>query len=30
MEIEGASHGFAVSHPDEVDDVILRAVKDIE
>jgi pimeloyl-ACP methyl ester carboxylesterase len=30
MEIEGASHGFGVSHPDEVAEVILRAVKDVE
>jgi hypothetical protein len=30
MEIEGASHGFAVLHPDEVAEVILRAVKDVE
>jgi hypothetical protein len=30
MEIEGASYGFAVSHDDEVADVILRAVKDVE
>ena len=30
MEIEGASHGFAVSHPDEVADVILRALKDVK
>jgi hypothetical protein len=30
MEIEGASHGEAVSHADEVADVILRAIKDVE
>jgi pimeloyl-ACP methyl ester carboxylesterase len=30
MEIEGASHAVGVSHPDEVTDVILRALKDIE
>jgi len=30
MEIEGASHGFAVSHADEVAEVILRALKDVE
>jgi hypothetical protein len=30
MEIKGTSHGFAVSHADEVADVILRVVKDVE
>jgi len=30
MEIEGASHAVGVSHPEEVTDVILRALKDIE
>jgi pimeloyl-ACP methyl ester carboxylesterase len=30
MEIEGASHAVGVSHPDEVTDVILRALKDVE
>jgi pimeloyl-ACP methyl ester carboxylesterase len=30
MEIEGASHAVGVSHPDEVTDVIFRALKDVE
>ena len=29
-EIEGASHAVGVSHPEEVADLILRAVKDVE
>jgi pimeloyl-ACP methyl ester carboxylesterase len=30
VEIEGASHAVGVSHPQEVADVILRALKDVE
>jgi pimeloyl-ACP methyl ester carboxylesterase len=30
VEIEGASHAVGVSHPDEVADVILRALKEVE
>ncbi len=30
VEIEGASHGFSVSHPDEVANVILAAAKHVE
>ena len=30
VEIEGASHAVGVSHPEEVADVILRALKDVE
>jgi pimeloyl-ACP methyl ester carboxylesterase len=30
IEIEGASHGFAVSHAEEVAEVILRALKAVE
>ena len=30
VEIEGASHAVGVSHPEEVSDVILRALKDVE
>ncbi|HEX5699903.1 MAG TPA: alpha/beta hydrolase [Rubrobacter sp.] len=30
VEIEGASHAVGVSHPEEVADIILRAVKDVE
>jgi pimeloyl-ACP methyl ester carboxylesterase len=30
VEIEGASHALPASHPDEVADVILRALEDVE
>jgi pimeloyl-ACP methyl ester carboxylesterase len=30
VEIEGASHAVGVSHPEEVADMILRALKDVE
>ena len=30
VEIEGASHAVGVSHPDEVADMILRALKEVE
>jgi pimeloyl-ACP methyl ester carboxylesterase len=30
VEIEGASHAVGVSHPEEVADVILRALTDVE
>ena len=30
VEIEGASHAVGVSHPEEVADVILRAIKAVE
>ena len=30
VEIEGASHAVSVSHPEEVADIILRALKDVE
>jgi pimeloyl-ACP methyl ester carboxylesterase len=30
VEIEGASHAVGVSHPKEVADTILRALKDVE
>jgi pimeloyl-ACP methyl ester carboxylesterase len=30
VEIEGASHTVGVSHPEEVADVILRAIKAVE
>jgi len=30
VEVEGASHAVAASHPEEVADMILRAVKDVE
>ena len=30
VEIEGASHAVGVSHPEEVADIILRALKDVE
>ena len=30
VEIEGASHAVGVSHPQEVADVILRALTDVQ
>jgi hypothetical protein len=30
VEIEGAPHAVGVSHPEEVADIILRALKDVE
>jgi len=30
VEIEGASHALSVSRPEEVADIILRALKDVE
>jgi pimeloyl-ACP methyl ester carboxylesterase len=30
VEIEGASHAVGVSHPEEVGDMILRALKAVE
>jgi pimeloyl-ACP methyl ester carboxylesterase len=30
VEIEGASHALVASHPEEVADVILRALKEVD